>query len=185
MRARLTLWIAVGLLVLPVAVLAAPSFVADPPVLLTSAGQSADFQIVKVLLGRLKVQETTKPLAKPDDLRDAKTLVVVIGGSTKGLGAAGIDADGEMARLQGLLGRAVESKIPILSLHVGGSARRGELSDRFISAVVPKSGHLVVVAEGNTDGLFTKLTSQSKVTLETVDRLGDLEAILRRIFRVK
>ncbi|MDR7537722.1 MAG: DUF6305 family protein [Armatimonadota bacterium] len=185
MRTCLAVWLAVALLVLPDAVWAAPSFTAEPPVLLTSAGQSADLQIVKVLLDRLKVPLITKALARPDDLRDAKTLVLAIGGSTKGLGAAGIDADGELARLQALLARAGEAGVKILALHVGGSARRGELSDRFIAAVVPKSGHVVVVAEGNADGLFTRLTAQSKVTMETVDRLGDLEGVLRRIFRVR
>jgi hypothetical protein len=185
MFARRGLWVTVVLCLLPGVGLAAPSFVADPPVLLTSAGQSADLQIVKVLLGRLKIPETTKTLAKADDLRDVKTLVVVIGGSTKGLGAAGIDADGELARLQALLARAQEAKITVLALHVGGSARRGELSDRFVNAVVPRSGHVVVIAEGNTDGLFTKLTAQAKVTMETADKFGDLEAVLRRIFRVK
>jgi hypothetical protein len=180
--ARLGWGLAVVLLVLPGAARAGPSFTAEPPVLLTSAGQSADLQIVKVLLDRLKVQETTKALARPEDLRDVKTLVLAIGGSAKGLGAAGIDADGELARLQALLTRAQQMGVKVLALHVGGSARRGELSDRFITAVVPKSGHVVVVAEGNTDGLFTRLTAQSRVTMETVDRLGDLEGVLRRIF---
>jgi hypothetical protein len=184
-RACVAAWLMVVLLALPGAVRAAPSFTAEPPVLLTSAGQSADLQIVKILLDRLRIQGTTKALARPDDLRDVKTLVVAIGGSTKGLGAAGIDADGELARVQALLARAGEAGVKVLALHVGGNARRGELSDRFIAAVVPKSGHVVVVAEGNGDGLFTKLTAQARVTLETVDRLGDLEGVLRRIFRVR
>ncbi|MDR7520257.1 MAG: DUF6305 family protein [Armatimonadota bacterium] len=103
---------------------AAPAFVADPPVLLTSAGQSADFQIVKILFDRLKVPATAKALAGPEDLANARTLVVAIGGSTKGLGAAGIDADGELARVQTLLARAREAKLKVLALHIGGAARR-------------------------------------------------------------
>lgn len=163
-----------------------PAFTADPPVLLTSGGQSADLQIVKILLERLRIPDiTTKHLARVEDLRDVKTLVIAVGGSTKGLGAAGIDADQEVARLQALLARAQETGVKVLSLHVGGSARRGELSDRFIAAVLPRSSHVVVAAEGNTDGLFTRLTSQHRVTLESVERLTDLEAVLRRIFRVR
>jgi len=86
------------LLTLSPAAVGAPAFTADPPVLLTSAGQSADFQIIKVLLDRLRVPSTAKPLAKPDDLKDARTLLVAVGGSVKGLGAAGVDADQELAR---------------------------------------------------------------------------------------
>jgi hypothetical protein len=185
MRACRVLLVLTAVLLLSATGRAAPAFVADPPVLLTSAGQSADLQIVKVLLGRLRIPETTKTLARPEDLRDVKTLVIAVGGSTKGLGAAGIDADGELARLQALLVRAQEAGVKVLTLHIGGSARRGELSDRFISAVVARSGHVVVVAEGNTDGLFTRLTGQANVALETVDRLADLDGVLRRIFRVR
>lgn len=185
MRTRGVLLVLAVILLVSSAGRAAPAFVADPPVLLTSAGQSADLQIVKVLLGRLRIPETTKTLAKPEDLRDVKTLVVAVGGSTKGLGAAGIDADGELARLQALLARAQETGIKVLTLHIGGSARRGDLSDRFITAVVPKSSHVVVLAEGNADGLFTRLAGQARVEMETVDRLADLDGVLRRIFRVR
>lgn len=168
------------------AVIGGPAFTADPPILLTSGGQSADLQIVKILLERLRLPDvTTKPLARVEDMRDVKTMLIAVGGSTKGLGAAGIDADQELARVGALLARAQEAGIKVLTLHVGGSARRGELSDRFISAVVPRSGHVIVASDGNADGLFTRLTSQHRVTLESVERLSDLEAVLRRIFRVR
>lgn len=167
------------------AAISGPAFIAESPALLTSAGQSADLQIVKVLLDRLRVPTILKNLARPDDLREAKTLVMVIGGSTKGLGAAGIDADGEMARVQSLLARAGETATKVLSLHVGGAARRGDLSDRFINAVVPRTGHLIVISEGNSDGLFTRLSTQHRVTLESLERLADIEPVLRRIFAVR
>lgn len=176
----------VMMLTVTAAVIGGPAFTADPPVLLTSGGQSADLQIVKILLERLRLSDvTTKPLARVEDMRDVKTLVIAVGGSTKGLGAAGIDADQELARVGALLARAQEAGVKVLTLHVGGSARRGELSDRFIAAVVPRSGHVVVASDGNADGLFTRLTSQHRVTLESVERLSDLEAVLRRIFRVR
>lgn len=168
------------------AVIGGPAFTADPPVLLTSGGQSADLQIVKILIERLRLPDTTtKQLARVEDMRDVKTLVIAVGGSTKGLGAAGIDADQELARVGALLARAQEAGVKVLTMHVGGSARRGELSDRFIAAVVPRSGHVVVASDGNADGLFTRLTSQHRVTLESVERLSDLEQVLRRIFRVR
>ncbi len=52
-------------------------------------------------------------------------------------------------------------------------------------AVVPKSDHVIVVTDGNADGLFTRLTAQFRVTMETVDHLSNIEAALRRAFRVK
>lgn len=181
----ITITVALALCVAAVAT-GGPAFTADPPVLLTSGGQSADLQIVKILLDRLGLPNTaTKQLARVEDMREIRTLVIAVGGSAKGLGAAGIDADQELARLGALLARAQEAGVKVLTLHVGGTARRGELSDRFVAAVVPRSGHVIVATDGNADGLFTRLTSQHRVTLETVERLSDLEAVFRRIFRVR
>ena len=157
-------------------------FTAQEPVLLTSAGQSADSQIVKVLLERNKVGLKSLPLAGPGDLAGAKTLVVVIGGSSKGLGAAGIDADKELARVQKILGQAKAAGIPVLAMHVGGIAKRGELSDRFVSLVVPASSFLVAVKEGDQDGLLTKLAEKAKIRSLFVERLSQLQQPLKTIF---
>ena len=62
----------------------------EQPVLITSAGQSADVTIAGMLFKKANVQAKALPLAKPGDLEGVKTLVVVAGFSSKGLGAAGI-----------------------------------------------------------------------------------------------
>ena len=87
----------------------------------------------------------------------AKTLVLVLGGSTKGLGAAGISADAELDRAKALLAEARKLGMTIIGVHVGGEARRGQLSDRFIEAAVPACHYVVVVADGDKDGFISKL----------------------------
>jgi hypothetical protein len=157
-------------------------FTAVEPVLLTSAGQSADSQIVKVLLERNKVTLKSIPLAGPDDLEGVKTLVIAVGGSSKGLGAAGIDVDKELARVQKVLDRAKAAGIPVLAMHVGGLAKRGEMSDRFISQVIPVSAFLMALKEGDQDGFLTKTAAKGKVPTQFVDRLSELQAPLKMIF---
>ncbi len=102
---------------------------ASQPILLTSVGQSADVEMVKVLLTRSKLQFTLDGQIKADKLKaaGAKTLVLAIGGSSKGLGAAGISADAEIERSKTLLAEARKLGMKIIGLHVGGEARRGEL----------------------------------------------------------
>ena len=100
-------------------------FTAKEPALLTTAGQSADLNMAKVLLDRNKVALKVAPLAGADDLKDVGSLIIVIGGSTKGLGAAGINTDKEMARVEQLIAKAADLKIPIIGMHIGGKARRG------------------------------------------------------------
>ena len=161
------------------------NFSSKEPVLLTSAGQSADAQIVKVLLERNKIGVKSIPLAGPDDLEGAKTLVVAVGGSSKGLGAAGIDADKGLARVQKILDKAKASGIPVLTMHIGGISKRGELSDRFISQVIPASAFLIAIKEGDQDGFLTKSAAKSKVQILLVDRISELQEPLKSIFGKK
>ncbi|RPJ83266.1 MAG: hypothetical protein EHM13_07885 [Acidobacteria bacterium] len=137
--------------------------IAEKPALLTSVGQSADIEMTKVLLERAGVPHKADPQIKAGALAasGAKTLVVVLGGSTKGLGAAGISTDAEIDRAKALLAEAKKSGMTIIGVHIGGEARRGQLSDRFIEVAVPFCQYVVVVAEGDKDGFITKLCGKS------------------------
>jgi dihydroorotase-like cyclic amidohydrolase len=157
-------------------------FFAKEPDMLTSAGQSADVQMVKVLLERSKIAVKMSALAGPDDLLGAKTLVMAVGGSAKGLGAAGVDADKEAARVQKLLAKAKEMGVPILSLHLGGTAKRGELSDRFIGLVMPVSACVIALKDGDKDGFITKTSAKGNVPVLFVDKISQTQEPLKTIF---
>ncbi len=161
------------------------NFSAKEPVLLTSAGQSADVQMVKVILERNKIAVKTSATADPGELQGVKTLVVAVGGSAKGLGAAGVDADKEAARVQKLLAKAKEMGVPVLSLHVGGASKRGELSDRFIGLVMPASACVIAVKEGDKDGLITKSAAKGNAALLLVEKISQTQEPLKAIFGKK
>ncbi|MBE0556726.1 MAG: hypothetical protein IH628_05785, partial [Proteobacteria bacterium] len=103
----------------------------EKPILLTSAGQSADVTMASTLLKKAKIEALVKPLAQASDLKGIHTLMVVAGFSSKGLGAAGISREDEMARVRALLAAAKKDKIPVLTMHLGGAARCGNQSDDF------------------------------------------------------
>lgn len=157
----------------------APSF--EGPYILTSAGQSADFQMVKTMLKMNKVENFTEDaLLKPETLpAETKCIIVVIGGSSKGLGAAGIDADQELERLASIIKVAKEKEIPILAMHIGGMARRGELSDKFVEPVVAACKALIVLEEGNQDGLFTELGKKYEVPVTFIQKKTEGAAVLK------
>ena len=158
--------------------------VASKPAFLTTVGQSADIEMVKLLLDRNAVPHKDNPQAKAADLAasGAKTLVVVLGGSTKGLGAAGISADAEIERARALLAEARKLGMTIIGVHVGGEARRGQLSDRFIQAAVPACQYLIVVADGDKDGFITKLAGGA-IPLDKVDRMSRAVEPLQKAFK--
>ena len=143
----------------------------NPDILITSIGQSADARMIKVVAGKLQLACDFEQVAKPDIIKNYKILVVVVGGSSKGLGAAGIDKEQELVRAQELIKEAKVRSVKILVMHVGGEARRGALSDAFLNEVVPYADHLIVVENGNKDGYFTQISKEKEISIEFVTKI--------------
>jgi hypothetical protein len=156
----------------------------EKPALLTSVGQSSDVAIVKVMLNtQAKLGLDVKPLAQPADLAGVKTLVVVVGASTKGLGAAGIDMDKEVARTKALVKAARDQGTKVVVMHTGGEARRGKTSNDLIQLVVPEADHVVVVATGNKDKVFNTLAAGRKTPVVEVDKVAAAGDAVKALFR--
>jgi hypothetical protein len=158
--------------------------IAERPAFVTTVGQTADIEMVKVMLDRVSVPYKADAEAKAGSLAasGARTLVLVLGGSTKGLGAAGISPEAELDRAKALLAEAKKLGMTVIGLHVGGEARRGQLSDRFIEAAVPACHYVVVVADGDKDGFITRLCG-AKIPRDKVDRMAKAVDPLRRAFK--
>ena len=158
---------------LPGLALSQPKAKFEQPVLITSAGQSADVTIAGMLFKKANVQAKAIALAKATDLDGVKTLVVVAGFSSKGLGAAGISREQELARVKSLLAAAQEKKLKVVMLHIGGKARRGNQSDDFNKIAAEASSYLLVVKQGDEDQFFSKIAAEKKIPIDLVDKIAD------------
>jgi hypothetical protein len=158
-----------------------PSFA--EPILLTSCGQSADVLMMKTLLTRDSLSFTYLPQATAADLPGAGSVMIVLGGSSKGLGAAKISEAEETARVTALLDSARSHSIPVLALHMGGLNRRGALSDPFNKLGAAAATRIIVVKGGNDDGFFTKLAAEKGTPLETVDNVLLVGPLVKEIYR--
>jgi hypothetical protein len=154
----------------------------EQPLLITSAGQSADVQIAGVLAKRAGLLANLSKNATHQELTDKKTLALVLGVSMKGLGAAGLDLDQEKTRVKELVTEARKKGIPLLCLHLGGEARRGDLSDQMIRDFLPFAQMVIVVKSGNMDGLFTKICTDQNIPFLEVDRTSEVQGPLKNMF---
>ena len=164
-----------------VAGLTAP--IAEFPALVTSGGQSADYQMIATVMGKVGMDYTVSNLCTSADLGNAKTLVVVVGGSSKGLGAAGIDADGELARLTELIDGAKAAGLTIIAMHTGGEARRGELSDKFITPIFEKADYAIVVTAGDEDGLMSGICASKGIPMDAIGSISEVATTLPAAFK--
>ena len=152
------------------------------PALITSAGQSADVSMAELLCKKAGVMATVLPMAGAGDLKDIKTLIIVAGFSSKGLGAAGVSREEEMKRVEEIIRAANKGSIPILVMHIGGTARRGGQSDDFNKAAAEAADCMVVVKKGDEDGLFSAIASEREIPLYLVDKMSAAVEPLQKLF---
>jgi hypothetical protein len=183
---RILSFVMIMVVLLPICTLAGESAESLPrfeqPLLITSAGQSADVQIAGVLAKRAGLTAILSKNATHQALGDTKTLALVIGVSMKGLGAAGLDLDQEKTRVMELIAQAQKKNILLLCLHLGGEARRGELTDQMIHDFLPYAKMVIVVKSGNQDGLFTNICADKDIPLLEVERISEVQEPLKNMF---
>jgi dihydropteroate synthase len=136
-----------------------------------------------MLAQKQKLNSTTILMAKSTDLTGVKTLIIVPGFSSKGLGAAGVSQQEEMERVQALIKAANELKIPIVLIHIGGTARRQGQSDVFNQVVAANAKYMIVVKQADEDKFFTNLTLGGKIPLILVDKIAEVETPLGNLFK--
>lgn len=175
---------------------------ADLPVIISSCGQSPGPALLKVLFMKMKLEHEPKayeinPLATADDLikmQEAgtpyRTLIIVMGASLKGMGAAGISIDDELARTSKLIEEAHRQGITIIGAHIEGMKRRaqgaavGDNTDELsIDAVAPKSDLLVIIKEGNADGRFTTIANEKNIPMIEAEKTLDLLSEFKNLFK--
>ncbi len=183
---------AAALVLLPVSLKSQASEAkAELPVLVTSCGQSIGPTTIKVVLQRLKMDYDIDPLATPETLKAKpyKSLIITMGASLKGMGAAGIEIEDELARATALIAEARKLGIKVIGAHIEGLKRRsqgaaaGDTTDeQSIDAVAPNSAILLVLKEGNSDGRFTTISQAKKIPLVEFEKMLDLIPTLEKLF---
>jgi hypothetical protein len=165
---------------------------AQAPILLTSCGQSPGVGMLSVILRKVGLDYELAPLAAPADLKAKpyKTLIVVMGASLKGMGAAGIAIEDELKRTTALIEEARKLKMTVIGAHIEGMKRRAQGADagdttdeQSIDAVAPKSDILMVWKDGNTDGRFTAIASAKKLPLLEFEKQLDMVKVCETLFK--
>jgi len=185
--------------------LAVPAILAGPlpaqekagaPVLLTSCGQSPGPTRFQIFLKKLQIdhvyndQATARDLAaKKSSGAPFKSLIIVTGASLKGMGAAGVSINDEIARTKALIEEARKQGIKVIGAHVEGMSRRaqgaapGDNSDEIsIDAVCPFSALMIIRKDGNEDGRFTAISKAGGIPMIEFDKSLELEQLLANLF---
>lgn len=152
------------------------------PVLITSIGQSADVSMLDALMKKIGADYVFNATASAEEVAGYKTIILVSGASSKGLGAAGISQEDEVARAEAIVQATKDNGITVIVAHLGGSARRGTLSDQFNDLALSCASYVMVVEEGNDDGKFTDAATDAGVPITLLYSIADALTPLQEIF---
>ena len=163
-----------------------------PPIIVTSCGQSTAPDTLNGILRKVGVPYDVVGTATLKDLaaKPYKTLIITMGASLKGMGAAGVSIDDELKRVTDLIEAARKAKIKIIGAHIEGMSRRaqgaesGDTTDeQSIDLVAPKSDILFIRKDGNSDNRFTIISRDRKIPMIEFEKNLQMIPELEKIFK--
>ena len=92
-------------------------------------------------------------------------MFVCVGVSLKGFGSAGVNLDTETARANDIFKSAKASGIYTILVHIGGSERRDQMSNKMLEIAMPHADAYIVYDQANADGYFTKSAGSKPLVL--------------------
>jgi len=163
------------------------------PLVVTTCGQSPGALMVWVLCKQIKLPCDRADLLKVEDLKSKaeegnpyKALIITTGTSMKGMGAAGVDIDYEVARIKAIIDEAKKENILIIGAHIEGMARRVDETDAAsIATVIPESNLLLVREDSNEDGYFTKAAEELNIPIIIFKETLDLADVFKKLFQME
>jgi len=153
------------------------------PVFVTSFGQSTDAAMIDNVMKKIGADYVYNATATAEAMKGYKTVVIAVGASTKGLGAAGISESEETARAKAIMDYIKANDVEVICCHIGGSARRGTLSDLYADMVMEESSLIVLKEDANFDYKFTKYAAEHNVPICLIYATKDALTLFEEIFR--
>ncbi len=160
------------------------TFYSLPPVLITSCGQSPDAFSISAIARRIGFEYFYDDLFTSSKFDAFRTVIIVMGASQKGLGEAGLSVSMELSRVSALLKKAKTVGAKVIAVHIGGEARRGADSEKFIDLVIALADCIIVTNRGNEDGKFSKESERLGIPLFLIKAPKDIEELLLRLLKI-
>lgn len=156
----------------------------EEPVLITSGGQSPGALQMMVLAktGGLDYQFEKDIQATQEEIEQFNTVIIVVGASGKGLGAAGIDVDTEIVRLVELAQISKELGKKIILAQIEGATRRGASSDKIADALIEFTDFLLIKEDADEDVKFSTISEEKDIPILFFEKTSDVRDILKELF---
>lgn len=164
--------------------------IAEEPLVVTTCGQSPGSLMAQQLAKREGIAVERHDLLQVEYLIEKheagegfNTLMITIGTSGKGLGAAGIDMNDEEERINALIEEAKNQGMVIIGGQIEGEERRVDSGDeRSMEIVAPQVDILIVHVGANKDNYYTDLAEEKGLPIYYIEGTMETAEPLKQIF---
>ncbi len=156
----------------------------DKLIYVTSIGQ--DSQMIKFQISTLEKQDLFEynidTFLDINKVEEGAVVFVFVGCSIKSLSESGATLESEMDRAKGFVEACNNKKITLITIHAGGTSRRGSTSDSFIELMFSNSTFNIFVEAGNFDNFLTISASKNNVPCYQIPNSISLKETVIRLY---
>ena len=159
-----------------------PRPIAEEPVIITSAGQSTDTYIIRDVSNQLMIRSFFMPQARGADLKEAKTIVFVVGYSSLGTKLQSKSYEEEKMRIEKLIEKAKENNSTILTVVMGGEQSHNN-TEELLRLIGTQSDYMIGLRESSNESILTELAKERDIPLTLVSGVNDISEPFASAFR--
>lgn len=148
-------------------------------VLVSSLGQSTDVYIVQNVIDKRRISSQFMPQAETTELEDISSAVFVVGSSELGMRLVDRAFDGEIARIDELVGYLKARDIPIITVYIGQDLRLNGPTWQMLDKVGSQSDLVI----SNSWRVSDYLRSYPVAEIVTIEHLSELNVVFSSVFR--
>jgi hypothetical protein len=154
----------------------------NPPVFITTAGQSSDMALVKQAVDALGLKSNAAPTAICCDIKSSCTVIIVFRADEGGMKAAWLTARTEQRRVEDILGKMRASGLAIIGVYLGGRDEMDPITRRLLDAGMSGVHYLIAARGASTDEYFGAAAQKHGFQLILIDSPGRLQDAIAGLF---
>ena len=159
-----------------------PQPIAEEPIVITSAGQSTDTYIVYDIANRLMIRSYFMPQAIDIEIKEAKTIVFVVGYSSLGMKLQGKSYVQEKERIEELI-KNTHNNCTIVTVAMRGEQQYDNKTAELLRLVCSHSDYLIGMRESSNEIILAEIAREKDIPLTLVAGVNDIAEPFASAFR--
>jgi hypothetical protein len=123
------------------------------------------------------------PQARDSDLKEAKTIVFVVGYSSLGAKLQSKTYDEEKIRIEKIIDKAKVNKTIVLTVVMGGEQSNDKKTEELLRLTCTQSDYIIGLRKSSNESILMELAKAGDIPLTLVGRVNDISEPFASAFR--